>query len=272
MIRIFRIAVIALFALTSVLFAYFYAKTELTKDHTYPSIKIEKEVLEVPLNVKNEELLKGVTAYDKKDGDLTDKIIVESISKFTETGTCKITYAVCDNDNHVASATRKIKYKGYTHPKFHFTRSLCFSLYEGVNIVDAIKAKDVLDGDISNNIITTSADFETGKAGLYKLKAKVANSKGDVVEVEFPLLVEDRPLNAPQIELSKYIIYSQKGKDINFRKYVKSAVDSFEKDVSGTLSVNTDFNKNKKGVYSVHFYAKDSIDRQGHTMLTVIVE
>lgn len=271
MLRILRIAVAALFSVTLVLFAFFYAKTEFVKDHTKPSIKIDKEIIEVPLNVTNKELLKGVTAYDKKDGDLTDKIIVESISKFTETGTCKVTYAVCDADNHVASATRKIKYKKYKHPQYYLTRSLCYSLYERVDIQSAIGAKDVLDGDISNNIVTTSSDFETGKVGLYSLKAKVANSKGDVVEVELPMIVEDRSLNSPQIELSKYLIYSKKGKDIDFKKYFKSAVDSVEKNVSGSLSIHSDFNKNKEGVYTVHYYVKDSLDRQGHSVLTVIV-
>ncbi len=271
MIRLLRIAVTALFALTLLIFSFFYVRQVIKTDKTYPEIKMDKEVIEVRNDKNVKALLAGVSASDKKDGDLTDKIIIESISKFIENGTSKITYAVCDSDNHVSTATRKVKYVGYTSPKFYMNGSFCYSLYDKISINEIIGATDVIDGDISSNIITTSTDFVNGKVGLYTLKAKVTNSKGDTSETEFPLIIEDRSINAPAITLSRYLIYVKKGQTVNFRKYFKSALDSYEKDVANTLRIDSKFNKNKEGVYTVHYYVKDSLEREGHAVLTVVV-
>lgn len=270
MMRLFRMAVIAVFAITLLAFSFLFVKNEVLSDRSYPVIEMDKDIIDVSVNAKDKELLKGVTAHDKRDGDLTDRIIVESISKFTSPGVCNITYAVCDNDNHVTSATRKIRYKKYTAPKFYLNRSLCYSLYENINLHSALGAKDVLDGDISANIITTSSTFETGKVGMFKIKATTTNSKGDMVEITIPMFVEDRSVNAPEITLSKYLIYVKKGQNIDFRSYVKSALDSYENSVLNTLRIDSEYKKDKEGVYSVHYYAKDALDRQGHTVLTVV--
>ena len=128
MMRVLRIDITLVFMSTLVLFAWFVYRSEVVADKTAPVITIEGDLLEVALDATEEDLLKGVTATDEKDGDLTDRVIVESISKFTELGVCKVYYAVCDRDNHVARAFRRISYKGYTSPRFYMNRSLCFSI------------------------------------------------------------------------------------------------------------------------------------------------
>lgn len=96
MMRFLRIAVSALFAVTLIVFSYFFISNKLNRDDTIPVITVEGDMLDVSIKATNEDLLKGVTAHDDKDGDITSKVIVESISKFTEKGVCKVTYAVCD--------------------------------------------------------------------------------------------------------------------------------------------------------------------------------
>ena len=256
----------------TVLFAWYWYKSEVAADKTVPVIRIEGDTLEVSLHTTTQELLAGVTAYDQKDGDISDRVIVESISKFSEIGSCKVFYAVCDSDNHVASASRKIIYKGYTSPRFFMNRSLCFSQMETINVASVLGAVDVLDGDISNNIIITSSDYEYGSLGTYTVKAEVTNSKGDLISLKLPLIVEERHINAPEITLSDYLIYAQRGQGINYLNYFVSATDSYEKDVSDTLYVENDYVMGEPGVYSFHYYVTDSLGRRGHSVLTVVVE
>lgn len=270
--RFLRLGISLLFIAVTILFAWYWYKSEVVADKTVPVIKIEGDTLEVGLNATKEDLLAGVTAYDAKDGDLTDRVIVESISKFSEIGVCKVLYAVCDNDNHVASASRRIVYKGYTSPRFYMNRSLCFSQMETVNVGDALGALDVLDGDISGNIIITSSDYEYGSLGTYTVRAEVTNSKGDMISIELPLVVEERSSNAPVIELSDYLIYVKRGEGINYLDYFLSATDSYEKDVFDTLQVETDYDPSTPGVYSFHYFATDALSRRGHSILTVVVE
>lgn len=270
--RLLRLVITAVFALTLAAFALFWYRSEIKADKTRPVITLETDELEVLPKASDKELLAGVTAYDEKDGDLTDKVIVESISKFSEPGVCKVYYAVCDSDNHVAGAFRKVKYKGYVSPRFFLNRSLCFSQMEAVNVGSAIGANDMLDGDISGNIIITSQDYEYGVAGIYNVKAEVANSKGDRIVQQLPLIVEERSVNAPVVELTDYLIYVEKGTDIDPEDYFVSATDSYENDVSDTLHIEYNYNPSAEGIYSFHYFATDALDRRGHSILLVIVE
>ena len=142
----FRIIVLIAFVFIAVASAAVFVSEKLAVDKTIPVITVEGDVIEVSLKAKDEELLQGVTAFDEKDKDLTDKIIIESISRFTEKGVSKVTYAVCDSDNNVAKASRMIKFKGYKSPWFEVTGNLCFSLYERIDISEMIWAHDSLEG------------------------------------------------------------------------------------------------------------------------------
>ncbi len=269
--RILRIIIVVLFLITTALFSMYYVNEKLTEDNTMPVISIEGELIEVSFETTREELLQGVTAYDEKDKDITDKIIVESVSRFIDEGVCKVTYAVCDNDNNVANATRKIKYKNYESPKFSLTQGLCFSIYETIDIAEAIRAVDCIDGDITKNIIITSEDFSSSTAGVFELEVSVANSKGDTSIINLPLVVEDRSVMAPKIELSQYLIYTKPGEEIDFQQYLVKAQDRLEKDITNDVRIETNANLNAPGTYSVHYYVTDSNGVSGHTILNVIV-
>lgn len=272
MMKFVRAAVTLVFVAVAVLFSYIFYNENIKADKTYPTITVGDEILKVKNDVSDEELLEGVTAYDEKDGDISDKVIIESISKFTEKGVCNVTYAVCDNDRHVARAVRKIKYENYKSPRFYLNEPLCYSVNRYVNIDGVIGAKDDIDGDISSNVIVMTEYFESGTVGTFTINAKATNSKGDTIEIKLPLIVEDRSVNAPEIKLSSYLIYVKKGSKVNFMKYVKSVKSYTDDENDIPVTVSTEFDKNKTGVYSVHYYATDELQRRGHSVLTVIVE
>ncbi len=269
--RILRITVTAIFIAVAILFTGFYLGEKMNTDTTIPVINIESGILDVSFDADKSELLKGVTATDGKDGDLTDKIIVQSVSRFVDEGICKVTYAVCDSDNNVTTATRKIRYMNYTSPKFSMVKSTCFSIYESVNMTDVFKAKDCIDGDISRSIIVTSNDFTSSVTGVFDIEVSVTNSKGDTSIVNIPLIVEDRSITAPEIQLSEYLIYVDLGSDEDFSKYLISATDNFGNDVTSAVRIDENVNFDKAGTYTVHYYVTDSRGTQGHTVLNVIV-
>ncbi len=269
--KVIKIIVAAAFVIITIATAVVFTGEKIKTDRTLPLIKIDGETMEVNLDATDKDLLKGVTAYDEKDGDLTDKIIVESISRFTEKGVCKVSYAVCDNDNNVAKATRKIKYKGYESPKFKVKENLCFSLYERIDISDIISASDCLEGSITSGIIITSSSYSATEAGAYSINVTVTNKKGDNSTIQLPLIVEDRPISAPKIELKEYLVYTDKGKAVDFNSYIVDALDSNENSLKDKILVESDADFNKEGTYHVHYYVTDENDVRGHSVLTVIV-
>ncbi len=271
--KFFRIAVLCVFTVVLIAFGVFFVKDEFMTDKTYPVIEFGEKELRVHSDADEKDFLKDVKAYDKKDGDLTKGIIIESISKFNKTGTSTITYSVCDKDNHVSTAERKIIYTDYKSPEFYMTRALCFSMYDNIDINGIIGSKDCIDGDISKSVVVTSSDFESGKVGKFSIKASVTNSKGDSISINLPLYVENMDAGAPQIALNNYLIYVSKGAKVDYKKMLKSALDSNGKNVSSSVKIESEYDPNKsaEGVYSVHYYATDSANRKGHTVLTIVV-
>lgn len=270
--KLFRIIVIILFVLALAGTAYVFVNEQIKTDKTIPEISVDGPLIEVSLKATDEELLQGITAYDEKDKDLTDKIIIESISRFIKKGYSKVTFSVCDSNNNIAKATRLIKYTDYESPKFEVTGNLCFSLYEHIDIRELILATDVLEGDISSQVIVTSSDYATSIAGVFSLDVSVTNLKGDSSVIKLPLIVEDRPLSVPEIELSQYLVYTPKDSSLDFKSYIVDAFDAAETSLKSSVMVESNVDFGVPGTYHVHYYVTDSAGNRGHSVLTVIVE
>lgn len=271
--KLMRVCVALLTVIVTAAFGYVYVTSKIKTDKTIPEIHVDSGILEVSVEDGEAALLKGVTAYDGKDGDLTDSVLVESISRFSDIGYCKVTYAVCDADNHVVNATRQIYYTDYTPPKFTMNKSLVFSVYDSIVTNGIIGATDCLDGDISQNVIIYSPDYTEGQEGNFSVQATVTNSKGDSSEIILPMAVVRLPKNAPHIVLDQYLIYLKKGEEKpDWEDYIVETVNSRGVEADLDIEINTDFKPNKKGMYTVNFYGTDESGSTGYTALIVIVE
>lgn len=269
--RILRVTVSALFVIVLIIFGLFKIQQR-SADTSYPVITIESDMLDVSINASDEDLLEGVTAYDEKDGDITHKIIIESISRFTEPGVCVVNYAVCDNDNHASSATRKIIYTDYTSPHFTLSGPLLFGISQNINIRGLLGAVDSIDGDISDKVIITANEYTSAIAGVNYISAKVTNSKGDIISLQLPVYVEDLNLSAPAITLENYMIYLNVGDEFDIMGNIISVIDTNGNDLKDDVQTDTNLNLSKPGIYEVHYRVSDSSGRRGHSILTVIIE
>ncbi len=272
LLRILRVVVAITTVVTVILFSYVYVRERFFSDRTLPQITVATETLDVKATATDADLLQGVTAYDEKDGDLTDKLLVESVGVFTEIGYCRVTYAVCDSDNHVVTANRQIHYTNYQPPKFTMNGPLIFSAFGSLNIVGIVGAVDCLDGDISQNVIIYSPDYDTGQVGTFSIQATVKNSKGDSASIVLPMVVDKKSGSAPQIELTDYLIYVKKGAEPDWESYIGETTDHFGFDAELDFSIETDYDAWKEGIYSVDYYGTDDMDFMGRTRLLVVVE
>lgn len=271
MLRLFRVIVLVMFIVVSLIFGVSFITNYMKTDNTIPVITIDKDIIDVPLDADDKDLLAGVKAYDDKDGDLTGRVIVENISKFREKGVCEVTYAVCDSDNHVVAAKRKIRYPDYVSPQFYMKGTLCFSLYQKVDISNIIGAIDCIDGDISDKITLTSVDYTSGTEGNFTLEAKVTNSRGDTIKAEFPLIVEARSTSSPSVILKDYLIYAKKGQKFNFANNVEAVRDASGNSLALNVYIESNYNPNAEGLYTIHYLADDGSGRDAHSILVVIV-
>ena len=79
-------------------------------DRIGPVISMEQQELTVKLDASDEDFLQGVKAVDENDGDVTDSLVVESVSNFLSGGRRLVVYAAVDRHNNVSRASRIVQY------------------------------------------------------------------------------------------------------------------------------------------------------------------
>ena len=133
-------------------FVAFQGYTRMIQDKKPPVVSCDSSELKVSVKAKEKDLLKGVTAKDSRSGDVSDTLVVENMSEFTDKGKRTVTYAAVDKSMNVGRAERTLVYEDYKPPVFHMTGSLCYAAGETVDVSSKITADSVLDGDLTSNI------------------------------------------------------------------------------------------------------------------------
>ena len=269
-----------------------------SKDNQAPKITMKKDSIKVSCDADQKKLLKGIKAKDSKDGDVTDSLIIESISNFTKNKTRTMTVVAFDSDNHATKATRKVKYKDYTSPEFSLTEPLRFPM-NTQDIMGTLTCKDVLDGDLTGKIKMSSEYYvQADKAGEYPMMYQAANSAGDVQKLPVTVEIYDpaKESQRPQIELSQYLIYTSAGTVINPWDYVQQITMGgikYIRDEDGVLrdpkpsqnqqrtsitseevQINNEADFNKAGVYEITYQMTDDSGKEsvtGQVRLIVVV-
>lgn len=99
------IAILTLAAIgVTVLFCFIYT----TEDKQGPVISVPEERITYKSGDDEEKLLEGVTARDKRDGDVTDSLRIEKIQINEDETKATITYVAKDSKNNVTKAKRVI--------------------------------------------------------------------------------------------------------------------------------------------------------------------
>lgn len=249
-------------------------------DRSYPEITMDQEVLEVSVTAEKSAFLEGVKAFDKKDGDVTDTLIVESISKMLPSGERILTLAAFDKDDHVGKAERRIRYTDYVSPRFSLEEPLDMqSLTSSASdIFHALHAVDCIDGDLTDQIVVVSTDISNFSLEVMEAvyEVQVTNSCGDVSTLKIPLEVQLSGENVTgrrgEILLTEYLIYTKTGVMPQFRDYVESVTVGSQEFSAGDLKQDvSELDLMQPGVYTVT-YTLEQEDAYASVKLLVVVE
>lgn len=274
--RYIRYGIIVVVITVAIIFSVNLYEDRRSVDRTIPVIQVSSEQIDVSVKVTEEELLEGVFATDEKDGDLTNSVIVESISKFVdkEKHIANITYAVADSDNNVVKKVRKVKFTDYKSPEFTLTQPLYFNVGSDIDVSDVLGAEDKYDGDISSKVKILSSTVSTGRAGEYTIKAQVTNSFGDTSKLNAVVIIAQNNNLSPKILLKRNIVYINKGDEFHAEKYIESVIDHNEEDISekSVKVTGSSVDTEEAGCYNVEYTVSDKDGNEGKTYLTVVVE
>lgn len=252
-------------------------------DNTPPQITVEEDVLEASVYGDRTELLRGITAQDDRDGDVTDAVIVESVGGISSDGQAMVHYAAFDASGNVAKLSRVVHYTDYESPRFRLKAPLMFLAGGVADVADGVVAWDILDGDISHRIRATAmADQILKEPGEYEVLFQVTNSMGDTRNLRITAELYPSGAYNSSLELKEYLIYLPKGSTFSAKNYLDvfrysvnrvelkgSVPDGYQLDLQGAVDTNT------PGVYEVKYVFSCVQGYQTYTgcsRLVVIVE
>ena len=221
----FRITWLVIVALAVIVFAGYRFVQIRRADSSGPVFSCDETELEVSIEDGEDVLLEGVTASDRRDGDVTSSILVEGLSSFYDGGKRIVTYAAFDSDNHISKMEREVTYTDYVSPRFELTGSLRFRAGEAVNVDQIISATDCLDGDISNKVkILMNETINNRVTGRYQITYEVTNSAGDTAALPVEVEIYEASGYEVELNLSQYLVYYD-GQPIDYTDYLQSVRD-----------------------------------------------
>lgn len=215
--------VIAALAAAACIGALLYQKE---RDVEGPVIQMDADTVEISVTAPESEMLAGITAADAKDGDVTDSLVVETLSGLVADNERTASIAAFDSDDHVTKVTRKIRYTDYVKPEFRLSAPFSFAAGTKTSSVTAgLRATDCLDGDISYRISRSNAEGSTldlNVPGTYRMDFSVSNSAGDMEKFTATVEVYEREEDLPGISLKEAMVYLSRGEEFSPEQYLKS--------------------------------------------------
>lgn len=270
-----------LVVLCAALFFGYYLNLQQERDHTAPEIFMETDVISVSVYAQQDCLLDGVTAWDDRDGDVTEFLVVEGVSAIGEDHSATVTYAAFDQAGNVTKAERVVSYTDYEGPKFDFTVPLVFRSGYVIDMQDYVTASDPMDGDLTDKIKAALSGDKGGSlstVGTHQVELRVTNSMGDTARLTVPVEVYESTQYNATVNLTKGLVYLEKGSSFRAGAYLESLYAGYQT-VSPTqliaagadISIQSDVQSNVPGTYSVT-YTVTYGSYTGFTRLIVVVE
>lgn len=212
-----------LLAAGCVAFGIVGALVYMAEDHTAPKITIEKEDLSYEEGEDYDALMRGVSAKDNRDGDLSDEVFVDKIVSL-ENGKAMVYYGVMDQQNNVGTAQRKIDY-------------VAAEAETSVASAEEQSEEQKNDGENKDNEDDKNKDDKDNKKDELKPDGE-----------------------RPAIALTKEKMTIKAGETFDVLSVVENAVD--DKDDRSTLyqhiHVDGKYSTRTKGTYKISYYVTDS--------------
>lgn len=211
-------------------------------------------------------------AEDKEDGDLTDKLTIDTSKVNTsKVGTYDVILAVKDSKGAKAEKTVKVTVKS-TSPTLKADN---VKIEEGDTLKDTafnIVAKDCEGNSIDYKIDKSKVD--TSKAGTYRVKISAEDKWGNTTSIDVKVEVTEKakPVSKPVIT-SVDSITLEVGQSLGLNKFKASAEDEEDGDLTDKIVVDkSGVDTSKAGTYKAYLSVTNSQGVKTTKEVTIIVK
>lgn len=263
--RKIKVFSILLFLFSAAAFAGFRIYEGLAADKKAPVITAGSDTVQMSVTDSQDKLLEDVSAEDDRDGDVTNSLVIQSISPFIEGTKRTVNYAAVDDSGNVGYYNRTLEYTDYQAPVFSLSAPLRFPMGSTIQICEGVTASSTLDGDLTNGIkYTLDRAVSNTAAGTYQVEFRVTDSAGRTSYLTTEMEVYDRAAEQMEVSLSAYLIYLKVNDPFDAAAYYGGA------DQEGSLSIQSNVDTSRAGCYYADYYVSNGA-RTGKSRLVVVV-
>lgn len=237
----------------------FYMK--LSSDGQGPVISCGEDLF-YQRGMTQEELLSGVTAVDEADGDVTESLVVESVTENEEKSQAIVVYVARDSKNNITKVRRVLPYSGkkdQESKKETETQKTGFGAEAGAETGTGTKSET---GDETGTETQTETGIGTGTETKSEIGAETGTGTQTETGIETETESESEELNpgAPIITLTEKQVEIKKGESFNPLEYVAAVVDDYDDKYSlwRDIQISGEYDVNETGKYELYFFVVDS--------------
>lgn len=248
-------------------------------DRTEPRLEFQPTDIIYREGMEETRLLEGITAYDSKDGDVTDRIVIEKTIENMDDNTIVVFYAVSDKAGNVAKASRVFQ-AVYTGESGIQEESNGF-MEAGINAElnqennpgnNGAEDEDGSEAENLEEVVPDSADEPTPEPTEQPTPEPVETPQPTPEPTPKPKPTVDP--SAPVLTLKVSEVKVNAGQGPAWVDVIGTLSD--DKDNYETLFKNLSVSKydmNKPGTYQVTVYTEDSDgNKSGNVPLTIVVK
>ena len=140
-----------------------------------------------------------VTAKDKEDGDISNKIVViENTVDTNKVGEYKVTYEVTDNNGATVRKTITVKVVSNDKPVISGAEDITIELGSNFDKYAGVTVTDTEDKDIASKLVVTGA-VDVNVEGVYEITYSVTDLDGNITTVIRKVTVKAKSEEKPEV-------------------------------------------------------------------------
>lgn len=238
----------------------------MTKDRIKPEIHFPKTEMTYARGSNESKLLKGVTATDNRDGDVTKSLRISSVIPNKDNTEVTVEYTAKDSSNNVRKISRTIPYSDSDKENSNEEEAAASDgSAEGDEIVTESGVDEDTDGDNPGEGDTSSAESAAQDSGI-SANSAASQSTNESAATENAAAASDESeiagltAGSPQIRLKAHTAVIPVGGTFSYMQYIDSMKD--DKDNNATLAQRIELkgsvDTSKAGTYTVTYVLRDS--------------
>ena len=213
--------------------AWYIRTTRTQIDTVGPTLKADTKLIKAKIDTPEADLTKHIKAEDDVDGDVSDTVLIERITRRPKDGDNEFTvsFAGFDRSGNNGRLDVNLQYTDYRKPHFSVTSSLRFPAGQRLSLYSYVRADDCIDGDITPFLNIDGIDelSDELEPGTYNCTVTAQNSVGDTATLPLNIEVYENTYEEsnmrPSVVLTDYLIYTKAGETVAPTMYLDHVVD-----------------------------------------------